>query len=147
MRLACLCVTAALLTACAITPRVATPPAAALAGAPDGLGSVADDAVRRLASWHPPGATRWTLQRPALDAFGLALVDRLRREGYAVEEAVAPRGTATPAAQGALLDYVFEPVDAGVHRLTLRVGPRTLSRAYMASNGRMAAAGAWSHGE
>ncbi len=136
---------AMVLGGCAVTPRVATP-ATVLASAPAGLGSVAEDAVRRLASWHPPGATRWTLQRPATDAFGLALVDRLRREGYAVEEAATARGTAA-ASEGAPLDYVFEPLDAGVYRLSLRVGPRTLSRAYTAGNAQMAPVGAWSHGE
>lgn len=145
MRLALLGMAAMLLAGCAVTPRVAAP-AAVLASAPAGLGSVAADAVRRLAGWHPPGATRWVLQRPATDAFGLALVDRLRREGYAVEEVAAARGTAA-ASDGALLDYVFEPLDAGVYRLSLRVGPRTLSRAYGTGNGQMAPVGAWSHGE
>lgn len=146
MRLALLGMAAMLLAGCAVTPRVATP-AAVLASAPAGLGSVAADAAGRLAGWHPPGATRWVLQRPATDAFGLALVDRLRREGYAVEEAATARGTTVPAAQGAPLDYVFEPLDAGVYRLSLRVGPRTLSRAYRAGNAQMAPIGAWSHGE
>lgn len=133
-----------LLSACAVTPRSAS----VLAG-PDGIGSAAADAAQFLQGRYPPGSTHWTLARPAKDAFGVALVDSLRRQGYAVQEATAPRGRnqPAPAPSGPSLDYVFEPVDAGVYRLTLRIGQRSLSRAYVAGNGRMQPAGAWSHRE
>lgn len=142
----CVLLITGLLSACAITPRVSG--AAASASVPDGVGSVAADAVQFLQRRYPPGSTHWTLARPARDGFGVALVDSLRRQGYAVQEATASRGKPQPAPAGPTLDYVFEPVDTGVYRLTLRIGTRSLSRAYMAAgDGRMQPAGAWSHRE
>ncbi|MCC7634553.1 hypothetical protein [Stenotrophomonas rhizophila] len=142
----CVLLVGGLLSACAVTPRV--PGTASAASVPDGVGSVAADAVQLLQGRYPPGATYWTLARPARDGFGVALVDTLRRQGYAVQEASASRGKPQPAPAGPTLDYVFEPVDAGVYRLTLQIGTRSMSRAYMAAgNGRMQPAGAWSHKE
>lgn len=141
----CLLLVVGLLSACAITPRSSGGTAA-----PDGVGSVAADAVQFLQGSYPAGSTAWRLARPARDGFGVALLDQLRRAGYAVQEANVPRGKSSPAPapSGPTLDYVFEPVDTGIYRLTLQIGPRSLSRAYMAAgNGRMQPAGAWSHKE
>lgn len=151
MRWAPLCavLVAASVAACAARPHApqAAPPQ--VVSLPDAtmLAEVADDAATLLPRWYPQGATRWVLKRPANDAFSVALVDRLRREGYAVQETGPRRATDEPAMGGVALDFVFERMDDRLHRLTLRAGSRTLSRAYLRHEGRVYAAGAWAQRE
>lgn len=146
------------LAGCAVVPRLpagsavvvtqARPAAVAANAVDEAHAAVADDAVRHLLVWYPPGPTRWQLTAQAQDAFGLLLVERLRRTGYAVQEyAPERRRAAQVPAAGTPLSFVFERVDGDVHRLTLRAGPRSLSRAYLLRSGRMMPAGAWAHGE
>jgi len=144
------------LAGCAVVPRlpagsvqvVSTPagPARAPSAVVMSQSGVADDAVRHLLAWYAPGPTRWRLGAPVQDEFGGLLVERLRRVGYAVQEYAPARHRGT-ASQGVPLTFVFERVDGDIHRLTLRAGTRSLSRAYLERDGRMLPVGAWAHGE
>ncbi len=103
-----------------------------------------DAAVQQLARLYPPGRTRFALQQATPDAFGQALVAALRAQGYAVQEfqPTPPRAQAAPAGQplAYLLDQAAGP---DLYRLTLVVGSQTLSRVYVAHQGRLQPAGAW----
>lgn len=104
-------------------------------------------AVKQLARWYPPGRTRFDLQQATPDAFGQALLVALRAQGYALQEfhsrpATAPDTPSVPAGQplAYLLDQAAGP---DLYRLTLVVGKQTLSRVYVAQQGRLQPAGAW----
>lgn len=135
------------LSSCAVTPRFpSTASGAATPAASPGLVVVVDDAAKQLAVWYPPGPTRWKLARPVQGEFGRLLVERLRRNGFAVQEYAKTRRPQAEG-QGYELDYVFQRVDDRLHHLTVRVGTHRLSRAYFERDGHMTAAGAWTRGE
>ncbi len=92
------------------------------------------DAVNALSANFPPAKTRLALVQETEDAFGAALVEALRADGYAVAEYVEPAerdkylpGVAKPA--GLAFAYVVDGMDDEL-RVTLHVGDGTLSRMY-----------------
>jgi hypothetical protein len=113
---------------------------------------MADDAARQLASLYPPASTHFTLAHAAQDAFGKQLIERLRGQGYALQEMVQP---ATASASGPSADvndahattslsYVLDSVASPrLYRITLSVGHQTISRAYIKQNDLVHPAGAW----
>jgi hypothetical protein len=124
---------------------------------------MAFDAVQRLIAVFPPARTRFDLQQVTSDAFGTALVAALRSNGYALLEyppssavpgasdLAAPTGQATASAVNTkssstalALHYVLDfDKAAQLYRVALLVGNQSLTRAYLAQNGSVAAAGAW----
>ena len=112
---------------------------------------LARDAVKQLAVLYPPAKTRFVLKQATPDGFGLALVATLREQGYAVveypqeakAEGLASQASARVAPAlplGYILDHAGDPE---VYRLTLLVGPQSLTRAYLAQNGSFVPAGQW----
>lgn len=106
-----------------------------------------DAAVQQMAALYPPGKTRFDLQQATPDAFGRALVAALRAKGYALQEfqPAAATAQAQPAvAAGQPLAYLLDQA-AGpeLYRLTLVLGSQSLSRVYVAQQGRLQPAGAW----
>ena len=88
------------------------------------------DAVNALSTNFPPAKTRLALVQETEDAFGVALVEALRADGYAVAEHV--RGdTSLPALKpdGLAFAYVVDDLDDEL-RVVLHVGDGTLSRMY-----------------
>jgi len=125
---------------------------------------LATEAVDQLVTLYPPARSRFELQQPTPDTFGLALVRGLRDKGYAVLEYQQPAApaatTATTAsqeveaaepvvnvpnqAQTYPLRYVVdEAADLNLYRLTLLVGNQSLTRPYVSQNGELLPAGYW----
>jgi hypothetical protein len=106
-----------------------------------------DAAVQQLAALYPPGRTRFDLQQATPDAFGLALVAALRAKGYGLQEFKPAAATvqAQPAETGGQpLAYLLDQAaGADLYRLTLVLGNQSLSRVYVAQQGRLQPAGAW----
>ena len=113
--------------------------------------SLAADSVRQLVTLYPPASTRFDLGQPTPDAYGSALLESLRSKGYAILEFDAELAASAdqPAAAGAggpglSLRYVVDaPISTNLYRVTLMVGTKSLSRAYVAQNDTVAPAGAW----
>ena len=103
------------------------------------------DTVKQLVTLYPPARTRFHLGQPTPDAYGSALVEALRAKGYALVEVKASPQEAAPAtAPGLSLHYVLDAVASpNLYRVTVMVGQKSLSRAYLAQNNRVAPAGAW----
>jgi len=107
------------------------------------------DTTRQLESLYPPASTRFSLgqQIHANDMFGMALVDILRNDGYAIELYQAKGSTAN----GMTFNYVIDtPIkgDTGLYRIKLVAGHDTLSRAYIADRaGVLVPTGAWARME
>jgi len=115
---------------------------------------MADDTAKQLTVLFPPANTRLKLDQPASDAYGSALVEKLRKAGYAV--AVRPEIPpivgqsalkAWQAVPGTDLHYVVDQMGGGKYRVSVQVGGQTLSRAYLAANHRLSAAGYWARKE
>lgn len=102
---------------------------------------IAADTVKQLVALYPPARTRFHLGQPTPDAYGSALVEALRAKGYALVEFKE----ATPATvSGLSLNYVLDAAASpNLYRVTVTVGQKSLSRAYLAQNDRVAPAGAW----
>ncbi len=118
---------------------------------------IADDAVQQLSELYPPAQTRFELQQPTPDPFGMALVSGLRERGYALLEfnpADHVQSSAAPseaASTGLPLRYVFDTLaDVGssnLYRLTLLVGNQSITRPYLEENGTFVPAGYWARKE
>ena len=116
---------------------------------------MADDTVKQLMALYPPASTRFDFKQSATDTYGVALVESLRANGYALLE-FKPEGAANdlepeaPAmeAEGISFNYIIDaPASTNLYRLLVIVGPRTLSRAYLVQNSTIAPAGAWARKE
>jgi hypothetical protein len=107
--------------------------------------SMADDAVKKLATLYPPAVTRFELQHAASDPFGASLVATLRAQGYALQETgSASTGGADDKGNSRTLAYVFDqPAESDLYRVTLTIGAQSLSRVYLAKDGSVAPAGYW----
>ncbi|MBK7024112.1 MAG: conjugal transfer protein TrbH [Sulfuritalea sp.] len=102
---------------------------------------IAADTVKQLVALYPPARTRFHLGQPTPDAYGSALVEALRAKGYALVEV---KEAAPATAPGLSLHYVLDAVASpNLYRVTVMVGQKSLSRAYLAQNDRVAPAGAW----
>jgi len=117
---------------------------------------LADDAVLQLMAAYVPARTTFELQQKTPDAFGQHLVETLRDKGYAVQEQnrvndnyaspPAPEhGTAKKTAPAGLeLKYIVDRVGSpSLYRLTMLVGGKSMTRAYLEQDGALKAAGAW----
>lgn len=117
--------------------------------------AIAADAVGQLAALYPPANTRLDLRQATPDGFGTSLVQGLRARGYAVGEQgrpmqarPGPAAASAPAAPGLPLRYILDQVgDPDLYRVTLSIGSRALTRAYLMRGGTAHAAGAWARME
>lgn len=101
---------------------------------------LARDAANRLVSLYPPAHTRFRLRQPIKDAFGVSLVQALRKKGYSVVEST-PKGVS---ADGIALRYVVDASSKHIlHRVTLVVGLQSISHAYVLKNGVLHPVGVW----
>lgn len=114
---------------------------------------IASDTVEKITELYPPAKTRFELQQPTPDAFGMALVRGLRDRGYAilefdaeaanVEATTAPTNPA-PTGSGLPLRYVFDQfTGTNMYRVTIMVGNESLTRPYSQENGGIVPAGYW----
>ena len=102
---------------------------------------IAADTVKQLVALYPPARTRFHLGQPTPDAYGSALVEVLRAKGYALVEFKEAAPATVP---GLSLHYVLDAAASpNLYRVTVTVGQKSLSRAYLAQNDRAAPAGAW----
>ena len=115
---------------------------------------MAEDTAKQLATLFPPAKTHLKLSQPADDAYGSALVEHLRKAGYAVsvgpEKTLLSRLTEReggPSEPGTDLHYVVDRFGEGSYRVSVQVGGQTLSRMYLSTNQRLAAAAYWARKE
>ena len=122
------------------------------------LERLAQETVTRMEALYPPAHTRLTLTHPATDAYGLALIEALRRKGYGVmeshvttgrhlstrEDMSGPTQPAVTHDEGILFRYVVDgPFEPGLYRVTVFIGSQSLSRVYRMDQQVLAQAGAW----
>ncbi len=119
---------------------------------------LAQDTVTRMEALYPPAHTRLALTHPATDAYGVALMEALRRKGYGVMESRVttrmnpstrddmPRVVQSAVSHdvGLPFGYVVDgPFEPRLYRVTVFIGSQSLSRAYRMDQQVLAQAGAW----
>ncbi len=119
---------------------------------------LAQDTVTRMEALYPAAHTRLALTHPATDPYGLALIEALRRKGYALMEhrvntrtAISTRDDMPVAVQpaashevGLPFGYVVDgPFESRLYRVTVFIGSQSLSRVYRMDQQVLAQAGAW----
>lgn len=117
--------------------------------------TLAADTVKQLMALYPPASTRFDFKQSTPDAYGAALVESLRTNGYALlefkpEDANQDTKPEIPAMEsvGLSFNYILDaPATTNLYRVLVIVGPRTLSRAYLVQNNTIAPAGAWARKE
>jgi len=119
---------------------------------------LAQDTVTRMEDLYPPAHTRLAVTHPATDAYGVALIEALRRKGYGVREHVdrqvmpstreemhagIERRAVSPDV-GIPFRYVVDgPFEDRLYRVTVFIGSQSLSRVYRMDQQVIAQAGAW----
>ncbi len=119
---------------------------------------LAQDTVTRMEALYPPAHTRLALTHPATDAYGLALMEALRRKGYGVldyrvntrlspstrNDMPEPVQLAVNHKEGLPFGYVIDgPFEPRLYRVTVFIGSESLSRVYHIDEQVIAQAGAW----
>lgn len=107
---------------------------------------MASDAAYQLLQLYPPASTRFELQHVAEDSFGVAFVEYLRGDGYAVQEYKQEKFATTDTAEtdnkGIALAYILDDA-SDIYRLSLSVDGQRLTRAYTPDQDKILPAGHW----
>lgn len=104
-------------------------------------GYLAKDALLQINRLYPAARNTFCLRQRAHDAFGMALIEGLRKKGYGIKENVCPRNQAN-------FFYVVDEVKPGnVYRVSLYIGPQSLTRAYSVRSRRPSPITPWSFKE
>jgi len=102
---------------------------------------LAKDAISQLTGVYPPARNTFCMSQTVCDGFGIKLIQEMRKKGYGVVENVRPRNKAN-------FFYVVDETEPGrLYRVSLYIGPQTLSRVYAKTNGKLTPLSPWSHKE
>ncbi|MDR8093094.1 hypothetical protein KPB05_37190 [Burkholderia gladioli] len=133
-------------------------------GSPSIGKSLVADMVEKLSADYPPARTRLNVEQPTQDAFGALFVSQLRTKGFAVAElnqpdidavgkprdelrrAAHPYFFRAPAPAQTTVDMRYIVDQLGVdslYRVTIWLGDKSVSRAYVAQGTDVSPVGAW----
>lgn len=116
---------------------------------------IADDTVNKIIELYPPAKTRFELQQPTPDSFGLALIRGLRDRGYAIleidpnsnkkqQEDSEIKDQVTSTDSGLPLIYILDRLsDTGMYHVQIIIGNEILVRPYTKESGNIIPAGYW----
>jgi type IV secretion system protein TrbH len=115
--------------------------------------TMATDAVKQITELYPPAITKIYVEQETSDAFGMALINGLRKKGFALSEEYKDNTQASAGQpvfkvdSGIPLYYILDQAGDSLYRLTILVGTQSISRPYLAQNGTVVPAGYWMHKE
>lgn len=102
---------------------------------------LAQDATSQLMHVYPPAQNTFCISQQVRDAFGINLIQGMRKKGYGVIENSFPK-------QKANFFYVVDEIkSSNLYRVSLYIGPQSLSRVYVKTNEKLLPISAWSHKE
>ncbi|QBS13501.1 hypothetical protein [Legionella geestiana] len=105
--------------------------------------AMAKDTLTRLTVLYPPARTSFTIRQSVKDPYGTALVAALRGRGYSVYELTGKVPRTQKAHEGIELAYIADAPYGNLHRVTLFIGTRIISRAYVVKDGVLKPLGYW----
>ena len=113
---------------------------------------MADDVTAQIVRLYPAANTQFNLRHVAIDPFGKALIENLRLEGFAVQEATqqsiqqqifaAPNQPDTESQKGLALSYVIDQ-SGDLYHVKLMIDDMRLSRAFAVQADSIHPAGLW----
>lgn len=113
---------------------------------------MADDVTAQLKRLYPAANTQFNMLHTANDPFGHALIENLRLEGFAVQEATqqsiqqqifaAPQQTEMEPQKGLILSYLIDQ-SSDLYHVNIMINDMRLSRAFMAQADNVHPAGLW----
>jgi len=113
---------------------------------------MADDVTAQLKRLYPAANTQFNLRHEANDPFGHALIENLRLEGFAVQEATqqsiqqqifaVPHQPDTGLQKGLALSYVIDQ-SSDLYHVNIMINDMRISRAFMAEVDGVHPAGLW----
>lgn len=102
---------------------------------------MATDTVEQLTRNYPPAQNRFCFKQKITDHFGVKLVSLMRQKGYGIIEIAS-------LCQQPSFYYVVDELKANhLYRVSVFVGPQSLSRAYWVQKGIVVPQSAWSYKE
>lgn len=102
---------------------------------------LAKDAVSQIQRIFPPARNTFCIHQKICDAFGIQLVDGLRKKGYGIRENVCSKKQAN-------FFYVVDETEPHrIYRVSIYIGHQTLSRAYAVNGKNAFPASPWSFKE
>ena len=113
---------------------------------------IADDATAQIVRLYPAANTQFNLRHVVNDPFGHALIENLRLEGFAVQEATqqsiqqqifaAPNQPDTESQKGLALSYIVDQ-SGDLYHVKLMIDDMRLSRAFSVQGDSIHPAGLW----
>jgi hypothetical protein len=113
---------------------------------------MADDVTAQIVRLYPAANTQFNLRHEVNDPFGHALIENLRLEGFAVQEATqqtiqqqifaAPNQTDTESQKGLALSYIIDQ-SGDLYHVKLMIDDMRLSRAFSVQADSIHPAGLW----
>lgn len=113
---------------------------------------MADDVTAQIVRLYPAANTQFNLRHEINDPFGKALVENLRLEGFAVQEATpqsiqqqifaAPNQPDTESQKGLALSYIIDQ-SGDLYHVKLMIDDMRLSRAFSVQGDSINPAGLW----
>lgn len=124
---------------------------------------MADDVADQIGRLYPAASTQFDLLHNATDAFGQALIDKLRSDGFAVLENTSPANSFLAAIQspedsentsnapisvediknhGLTLGYIIDQ-SGDLYHVSILIEDQQLTRAFIAESGQIQPAGLW----
>lgn len=123
--------------------------------------AMAEDVTQQIARLYPAASTQLDMQHAATDPFGQALIENLRLQGYAVQEAVVPNNifaavnaeqselpgqpaqvTDYIARSGLALRYIIDH-SGDLYHVSILIDDQRLTRAFVAQSEHIQPAGLW----
>lgn len=124
---------------------------------------MANDVADQIGRLYPAASTQFNLRHNANDAFGQALIDKLRSDGFAVLENVSPANSFLAAIHlpedsenirntssleesiekhGLTLGYIIDQ-SSDLYHVSILIEDQQLTRAFIAQSGQIQPAGMW----
>jgi len=109
---------------------------------------MADDVTAQIVRLYPAANTQFNLRHVVNDPFGKALIENLRLEGFAVQEAIeqpifaAPHQPDTEPQKGFTLSYIIDQ-SGDLYHVKLMIDDMRLSRAFAVQADSIHPAGLW----
>jgi len=113
---------------------------------------MADDVIAQIVRLYPAANTQFNLRHVVNDPFGKALIENLRLEGFAVQEATqqsiqqqifaAPNQPDTEPQKGLILSYIIDQ-SGDLYHVNILIDDMRLSRAFSVQADSIHPAGLW----
>ena len=113
---------------------------------------MADDVTAQIVRLYPAANTQFNLRHVVNDPFGHALIENLRLEGFAVQEAIqqsiqqqifaVPNQPDTEPQKGLILSYIIDQ-SGDLYHVKLMIDDMRLSRAFSVQGNSIHPAGLW----